>query len=263
MKLQGNGAQGTTGRPGLKKQQSIASERRILSDISNTKSLSSFGTPKPSPKPGLSVFRSENNVPSKVPQSSSQKPAARAPLRNIVNGSQPAASSARAVKQPSQKKKADYKFHLTPEQLRQADEWAKEDLPIEQTHFTGQDMDALREKIVDAGEWAFKGNAHFQILSVLKKERGYHSKQKGLTCLFQWCRRELLGLQMVIKSAQAVVYNPVLIVFQRSKKQWLWCVTIVEGGSRRSKGQLLMRWVYLHRIFFRCFGFWPLPQIIS
>ncbi|CAM6089755.1 unnamed protein product [Calypogeia fissa] len=153
VKLQGNVSQGP-GRTGLKQQQSTTSERKILSDISNTnKSGLSFGTPKPSPRPpGLSVFQSSENLKAAggLPQSSSQKPSARVPLRSIVNGAQPASSVARGGVKPSQKKKAEYKFNLTAEQLRQAEEWAKEDLPIEQTHFTGQDMEALREKMIEA-----------------------------------------------------------------------------------------------------------------
>ncbi|BBN01671.1 hypothetical protein MPTK1_2g09350 [Marchantia polymorpha subsp. ruderalis] len=161
---------------GLKLQQSATNERKILSDISNTKAPShaSFGTPKPSPKPGFvpfrenqttkvdNIFKSENLPPKAGQSQSSQKAAARIPLRNIVNESAPPSVKENGPEVVQQKpklktgapkrlgSKATAKIRLTDEQLRLADEWAKEDIQLEQIHFTGDDIEALREKMIDA-----------------------------------------------------------------------------------------------------------------
>ncbi|KAL2642370.1 hypothetical protein R1flu_009957 [Riccia fluitans] len=172
------------------KQQTTTSERRILSDISNTKapSLNSLNTPRPSPKPGFVPFK--ENVPksgnvapkASLPQpkntsessqkaeprlqhlrntESSQKAGPRIPLRDIVNQSTPASkgSTTATVQQEPRLKsggprrfgsKATARIRLTDEELRLADEWAKEDISLEQIHFSGDDMEALRQKMIEA-----------------------------------------------------------------------------------------------------------------
>ncbi|KAL3695910.1 hypothetical protein R1sor_009986 [Riccia sorocarpa] len=176
LKLGANGNQVLGKSAGGLKQQSATSERRILSDISNTKanSLSSLGTPRPSPKPGFVPFKENalksENLPPKaslphhrnISESSQKAVGARIPLRDIANQPARALKGGRTTDTLQQKpklnsgapkrlgSKATARIRLTDEELRLADEWAKEDISLEQIHFSGDDMEALREKMIEA-----------------------------------------------------------------------------------------------------------------